>query len=217
MISSYERREQTLGSNLYVARQRASIDSIRVGCVYAFISFLQDRTCAHTIAQANCGDIRRRDSAENVVDSFGLVFIMAPKGRRSAKAKAIAKKVALKNSRRASRRDACQSLNALAIECHVSQWKMLSVKDATAADVEALVRLLEKRVTTAADMGRLRQYTQKYLDNGGVFSVPLLEEDALVPPAVPQHRLLMPSFELKSKAFMMTYNSISFARDTWQP
>ena len=122
---------------------------------------------------------------------------MPPKGRRTARAKAKALKLALKNSRRHSRREACQSLNVLAKDYHVSESKLLSVKNAAAADVEALVRILEKRVNTEAGMGRLRQHTQKYLDNGGVFPVPLLDEDAVLPSAVPQQRLLKRIFDPK--------------------
>ena len=34
-------------------------------------------------------------------------------------------------------------------------------------------------------------------------------------PAVPMHRVLKKSFVLKSQAFMLTYNSKAFTRDTW--
>ena len=143
---------------------------------------------------------------------------MAPKrGRPSAKAKARAKALVLKNSRRHGRRLACHSLNDLARALHLSETKLLDSKNAPAADVENLVRLLEKRANTPEHMTRLRGAAQRYLDNGGVFSTPLLDEEEVLPPAVAKHRLLKPNFELRSRAFMLTYNSAQFSRDTWKP
>ena len=113
---------------------------------------------------------------------------MPPKRRRrarrpSAKARAKAKAVGVKNERRTARRAACQSLNALAGELHVKGPVLLEAKSAQAADVEKIVRLLEKRVQCEADMTRLRSASKKFQDKGGLFSVPLLEKDEVSPPA----------------------------------
>ena len=69
----------------------------------------------------------------------------------SAKAKAKAKAMAVKNLRRSARRSACQSLNELAIHLHVSGKILLQPKNPDPADVEKLVRLLEKRVQSQDD------------------------------------------------------------------
>ena len=142
---------------------------------------------------------------------------MPPKGRGrpSAKAKAAAKRLRVKNTRRSSRRLACQSLNDLARALHVADAKILDGKNPLAEDVEALVRILERRVHTPEQTATLRTATEKYLGNGGTFSVPLLDEEEVLPPAVPRHRLLQPKFELKSKAFMLTYHSSRFSLSTW--
>ncbi len=117
--------------------------------------------------------------------------------RAKAKAKAAAAALTLKNTRRDSRREACKSLNALALELQVPHAQVC-VKAALAPGVETLVRLLEKRVRTAQHTASLRAAAALYLNNGGVFSAPLLDPSELLPPAVPKHRVLLPTFVVSS-------------------
>jgi len=81
--------------------------------------------------------------------------------------------------------------------------------------VEKLVRLLEKRSLTPVQYEGLRKASSEYLEHGGVFSVPLLDPNMVEPPAVPKHRVLQPTFALQSKAFMLTYNSLTITPSVW--
>ena len=130
------------------------------------------------------------------------------------------------NARCRERRQAVTLLNGLATELGL---RAIGAK-AAAAQVEALVRLLDKRCQTDGRPERLREAVAKYLDNGGRFSVPLLpaptattasastmpgDADGDAPPPLARHRLLDEGFRLESKAFMLTYNSRAFAQATW--
>ena len=100
--------------------------------------------------------------------------------------------------------------------------------------MERLVRFLDPRCQDGDLPGRLRAATESYLSNGGVFSAPVLpavagapheasvgldgvarDGDSDPPPPLLRHRLLEPGFRLKSKAFMLTYNSATFTEETW--
>ena len=74
----------------------------------------------------------------------------------------------------------------------------------------------------------LRSAVLEYGGNGGVFSTPVLavppeaaadegavDADCEAPPPLARHRLLDDGFRLKSKAFMLTYNSRGFSEGTW--
>ncbi len=142
---------------------------------------------------------------------------MAPKKKK--------RRDATSNERGRRRREAVKLLNVLAVEVGL---KPLLTK-AAAPDVEARVRLLDPRCQTDGRPERLRAAVEDYLAGGGKFSVPLLLASAAVPPStdtpcdadgdapppVARHRLLDDGFRLKSKAFMLTYNSRSFVRATW--
>ena len=59
---------------------------------------------------------------------------------------------------------------------------------------------------------------EAWVANGGGLSVPVLDEDD--PDSQPKspldgHRVLAGGYRLKSKAFMLTYNSGNFTRDVW--
>jgi hypothetical protein len=95
----------------------------------------------------------------------------------SAQARATAQALVAKNGRRSARRSACQCLNDLATQLNVSGPILLQPKNTPSADVEKLVRLLEKRARDDADMTTLRSATKQFLDNGVFFSVPLLQEE----------------------------------------
>ena len=115
------------------------------------------------------------------------IATMAPRPRPSAKpkptkkAKAAALALAVKNTRRDVRRLACKSLNELARKLHVSESNLVDAKNAVATDVEDLVKLLEKRVQTEADVASLRSAVESYVANGGVFSSPFLDPDEVLP------------------------------------
>ena len=147
---------------------------------------------------------------------------MAPKGKAKARAtararaKARAVQVTTSNGRRDRRRDAARSLNALGQELGVGR-AAVEAKSAPAAEVERLVRLLERRVCTDDHLDRLRAAAKAFADNGGELSAEVITEDKSSGPFAPQHRVLAAFFKLKSKAFMLTYNSRDFTKDTWVP
>ena len=124
------------------------------------------------------------------------------------------------NARSLARRGAVRLLNGLAQELGL---KPVPVKS-RAARVEALVRLLERRCQSDGYPRRLAAVAQ-YVDNGGMFSVPMLatasaaesscDVDTDPTPTLGRHRVLDEGFRLQSKAFMLTYNSRSFSTGTW--
>ncbi len=129
------------------------------------------------------------------------------------------------NARGKQRREAVAALNRLAEEVGTAQVRL----KAPAGAVEKLVRLLDARCHAGDLPGRLRDAVRLYLDNGGSFSVPVLladiaagaaatgeghDADSDPPPPVLRHRLLDEGFRLRSKAFMLTFNSRAFTA-TW--
>jgi len=134
--------------------------------------------------------------------------------RVSAKAKALAKK-ALKQGRRDQRVLALKALVALATELNVTTD--VSGRTTASSEVETLVRRLESRPQNAAQHARLRTAVELWVANGGRFTVPLADlDDSEAPPSnLRLHRILAPNFELQSKAFMLTYNSDLFTKETW--
>ena len=56
-----------------------------------------------------------------------------------------------------------------------------------------------------------------YTDNGGTFSVPIVEEEngPMEVPHVAKHTVLKPTFRLCSQSFMLTYHSRLFTELTW--
>ena len=106
-------------------------------------------------------------------------------------------------------------MNELAQKLHVSDFNLVDARNAAATDVEDLVKILEKRAQTDADVASLRSAVETYVANGGVFSAPLLDPDEVLPAKVGGHRILKPGFQLKSRAFMLTYNSFDFSPATW--
>ena len=133
-----------------------------------------------------------------------------------AKAKALALRISTSNSRRDRRRDACRGLNHLANEVGVGQ-AAVDAKGATGAEVDALIRLLEKRLLSDGQLERLRGAAKAFADNGGELSAEVVSEASSTSPALPKHRVLASFFKLKSKAFMLTYNSRGISPATWGP
>ena len=131
-----------------------------------------------------------------------------------AKAKARTARV-LHNQRRDRRRAAVRALNAFAEEAGA---RPVPAKTATAEDVEQLVRVLQRRMSTEEQAARLRATAEAWVRHGGHFSVPLEnapDPEAPVPP-LGQRRLLLRGFRLVSKAFMLTFNSPTFVLEDWE-
>lgn len=132
-----------------------------------------------------------------------------PPARAKAKAKAKrAAQVRRSNERRNARFAAVRTLNTLAGEINLP-GNRVPAPAARDDDVERLVRLLEVRLATAQALEGLRAAALQWTENGGAFSAPVLEEDYSLPSPVARHRVLLPTFKLKSKAFMLTYNGQS--------
>eukprot|EP00973_Karenia_brevis_P001972 269760-Karenia_brevis.AAC.1 len=97
---------------------------------------------------------------------------MPPKHRtRRAKATAKALALAKKNKKREERSLAVKAFNTLAKELHMDE-RCLSLRTSDADAVEKLVRLLERRATTPAQITSLREAAKRWTDNGGTFSAP---------------------------------------------
>jgi len=145
------------------------------------------------------------------------VASMAPKrrpGRRAARVAARAVQVQASNQRRDTRKLAVKTLNALAHALDLPSQPLL-VKTATSAQVEALIRVLEHRLSDSGQMRQLRAAAKQWADAGGILSTTVLAEDMLATPVVTRHRVLAPNFTLKSKAFMLTHNDLSITPACW--
>ena len=130
--------------------------------------------------------------------------------------------------RRDLRGDAVRDLNDLATELQLERVQVhLRRLISSEPKVDRLIRLLEPRCQTALLAGRLRDAVKLWKDHGGALSQPMTESpaDPTVPencneadesevPLLPRHRVLQPGYILKSKAFMLTFNSDTFTRDT---
>lgn len=114
------------------------------------------------------------------------------------------------NDRQAQRRRAVTDLNGLA---HEFGLEAIPVK-APCVTVEKLVRALDKQDLDYTFALQLREAAVLYVSNGGHFGVelgPVPEFQA----QLQRHRVLKNGFVLKSKAFMLTFNSRTFTPDTW--
>ena len=111
---------------------------------------------------------------------------MPPKAKARTKAKAKAKAVArhlrrqqlaLANERQKLRRQALAALNSLTGELQLAAAPL--VLDRVDSNlVEQRVRLLQRRCPDATFRARLHDAAKLYTDNGGKFSVALVEEEA---------------------------------------
>ena len=160
---------------------------------------------------------------------------MAPKAasrRVTARAKAKAKakatfvrkqQVKLKNDRLTARRKALQSINSLLGALSLSELALKS-KHVDMYKLGRALRVLEKR---CADRLAFRSAVEAWKNNGGklpagvrlvdVNEVEVLADDEESAPLVRGHKVLKATFELKSQAFMLTYNSRNFTAATWAP
>ena len=143
---------------------------------------------------------------------------MAPKAGRGAgvKAKAIAAR-RVKNGRRDGRRATLALLNALADEVGAVAVQV-DVKSAAAADVERTIRVLDARCQQQPALAaRLRVAVEAWVANGGRLQVDLAPPPDLDSASVLfKHRVLQPDFQLRSRAFMVTYNARSLRPHHWQ-
>jgi len=151
-------------------------------------------------------------------------------GKSKAKSKAKGKGKALPaplwvqngNTRGKARRDALESLNAIASELGVSTVPL----KASSKKVEKLLKKLDKRAGDDEIAQRIRAAAHIWTANGGQLQVALLpvgrevrdaDAEGFQPAAapIPAHKVLLPEYRLESKAFMLTCNSRSFTADTW--
>ena len=129
---------------------------------------------------------------------------MAPKGKAKAKggarakAAALARRVAASNDRRDQRRTAAQNLNRLATELGVGQ-AAVDARAAPADEIDRLIRLLERRITSDGHLERLREAAKTFTDNGGLLSSEVVTEETGSASLLTQHRVLASFFKLKSK------------------
>ena len=154
---------------------------------------------------------------------------MAPK-RVARQAKAKAKREAqerlrvrldYKTKRMLNRRRAVQGMNVLLSGLSLSELA-LNPKDTDMNGLGRALRVLEKRCTAR---GALRSAVQAWVSNGGKLpagirltdanDVQVVSDDAETAPLVGGHKVLITTFELKSQAFMLTYNSRHFTPDKW--
>ena len=134
------------------------------------------------------------------------------------------------NARQKMRKVAVRSLNALASELELERVQV-ALKGLVASEpmVDRLIRALEPRCHTDAFAQRLRNAVQLWKDNSGYLSQPMTgsdtdpdaseKEDDNNPdwPFLPRHRVLQPGYILKSKAFMLTFNSDASNGDVLVP
>ena len=144
------------------------------------------------------------------------------KARTKAKAKAVARhlrrqQLALANERQRLRRQALAALNSLTGELQLAAAPLV-LDRVDSSLVEQRVRLLQRRCPDTTFRARLHDAAKLYTDNGGKFSVALVEEEAHGPMEVPfvtRHKVLQGDFRLHSQAFMLTYHSRTFTQNTW--
>ena len=117
------------------------------------------------------------------------------------------------------REGAIQKLNGIAAQVGLDK---LPVKTAWKA-VQRLIKKVQARTTDAPTTARLFDTAKEWVDNWGHLDgtlAPPPPQGSKAPPGddatlVPKHRVLLPNFRLQSRAFMVTYNSKQFTKETW--
>lgn len=147
-----------------------------------------------------------------------------------------------KAKRMLKRRSSLAMLNALAAELCLGVVPLL-LKETRGKVVTARVCMLERRCQNDGLAKRLRDAVEQFVNNGGKLLrdvVPVAQaqsalqgssgaaagtelcannldtNESTVSAVVPLHRVLEGSFQLQSKAFMLTYNSRHFSADCWK-
>ena len=151
---------------------------------------------------------------------------MSPKSKRKArgsvkaKAKATSERESRKTTRTGLRRAAVKEINRLLKDLSLDEL-LLTPKSVEVNALGRALRVLEKR---CVDRAGLRAAVEKWCSNGGKLpggitlaedAVEAMSDDEENNPLVPGHRVLKATYELKSKAFMLTYNSRAFTPETW--
>ena len=143
------------------------------------------------------------------------------KATRTPRGKARRAALAAKTRRLLLRRSAVKELNALANDVGIPR---IGCKTTASTTVERLVLQVQDRCSDDATRRRLAAVLKTWVSNGGSLSCDLeevgilsdantaTEDDA---PILEMHELLKKGYKLKSKAFMMTYNSKDFGLWTW--
>ena len=140
--------------------------------------------------------------------------------RARGKAKAVRQsQVDRANARQKLRRDALAQLNDLVREVGYTAQPLV-LQTAGNDVVEQRVRALQRRCHSNDLHQRLHDAAKLYIDNGGRFSVDLVEQptpdDTDLSP-VSKHKVLRGDFRLRSSAFMLTYHSPTFTEAHWLP
>ena len=155
-----------------------------------------------------------------------LCLAMAPKRRRpkaKAKARLRQQQMDTANSRQMQRRAALSSLNNVVKELHHENL-CVTVKQPDPKGVDALLRFLARREFDAPLALKCKEAVEKYTANGGKLpeGMTLAESGSGLsrpiedgPSVVPRHKVLKTHFTLKSRAFMVTFNSTLFVLNTW--
>lgn len=152
-----------------------------------------------------------------------------PKAKVKAKAKAgvrlspkaKARRISMRD-RQKKRRQAVKLMNELAAELHLDAFALKGAarKGPSPKATDKLAKRLDARCHTTALKDRLKAALQMWTQNGGSLSSAVIEDSTdpsgqQSPSAVPNHGILKPNFILQSSAFMMTFNSASFATEAW--
>ena len=146
----------------------------------------------------------------------------APPRRRAppARAELVLRANACLSARRKAIRDVNALLNDLGLES-----LHLQPKDIDRAQFARALRVLNRRCQDPHKT-RLRAAVDRWVQNRGHLpdgvhlradggGVEAAADDVETPSVIPHHQVLVSSFALKSKAFMVTYNSDAFTLDTW--
>ena len=153
---------------------------------------------------------------------------MPPGGLRRLRRKTSRKvvRVACANARMKARRGAISALNQLVVDMGLPLPR-LRRKHVAMTDLGKVLRVLSKRCEDGSERDRLEAALKVYTANGGSLpeGMEFREVDGLLDAAqlggrddcgVPSHKTLVMSFRLKSKAFMLTYNSSTLQERDWE-
>ena len=147
----------------------------------------------------------------------------APARRRAPPARA--QLVLRANACLSARRKAIRELNALLNDLGLESLH-LQPKDIDRTPFARALRVLNRRCQEPEQKARLRAAAERWVENrgqlpdgvhlradgGGLEAAP---DHVETPWLIPHHQVLVSTFALKSKAFMVTYNSDAFTPETW--
>ena len=165
-----------------------------------------------------------------VDETSGISGSMPPRRRISKKTRIeSARELLIKrsNARLTARRGAIKALNVLLSEMSLDAAR-LQPKALDRARFAHALRLLSRRCVLAEQQAKLRAAVTRWVDNegklpDGVQLVPgqggleVTPDDVETQSLIAKHKVLISTYEIKSKAFMLTYNSADFTAETWGP